>query len=135
MQAMNTGHEVSLTTVDANTPRDALGRLEQMVAMAGMSMAPRAIRQQIASAITLIVQTQRMSDGRRRVVSISEITGLEDDVIQLHELFRFKMTGVSENGEVLGHFEATGIRAKCLEWMAARGAKTPIEIFNPSVKL
>jgi len=135
LQAMNTGHEGSLTTVHANTPRDALGRLEQMVAMAGMNMAPRAIRQQIASAITLIVQTQRMSDGRRRIVSVSEITGLEDDVIQLHELFRFKMTGVGENGEVFGHFEATGIRAKCLDWMAARGAKTPIEIFNPSVKL
>jgi len=135
LQAMNTGHEGSLTTVHANTPRDALSRLEQMVSMAGMSMAPRAIRQQIASAITLIVQTQRMSDGRRRIVSVSEITGLEDDVIQLHELFRFKMTGVGENGEVFGHFEATGIRPAFMSKLEASGVRLPSSAFKQRTML
>ena len=135
LQAMNTGHEGSLTTIHANTPRDAISRLEQMVAMASMGMSPRAMRQQIASAITLIVQTQRMSDGRRRITSIAEITGIEEDVVQIHELFRFRMTGAAENGDVLGHFEATGIRPKCLEWMAARGLTLPVALFDPSAQM
>lgn len=132
MQAMNTGHEGSLTTIHANTPRDAISRLEQMIAMANMNMSGRGIRQQIASAITLVVQTQRMSDGRRRVTSVSEITGMEGEVVQMHEIFRFRVTHTDTNGAISGVFEATGIRPKCLGWMAARGSVLTSESFDPS---
>lgn len=132
MQAMNTGHEGSLTTIHANTPRDAISRLEQMIAMANMNMSGRGIRQQIASAITLVVQTQRMSDGRRRITSVSEITGMEGDVVQMHELFRFRITSTDQSGAISGVFEATGIRPKCLTWMAARGAVLTSDSFDPS---
>jgi pilus assembly protein CpaF len=132
---MNTGHEGSLTTIHANSPRDAVSRLEQMIAMAGMSIGERGIRQQIASAVTLVLQTQRMSDGKRRVISVMEITGMESDVVQMHELFRFRVTGVDKDGAVQGVFEATGIRPQCLAWMAARGAVLPAEFFNPAQPL
>lgn len=135
LQAMNTGHEGSLTTIHANTPRDAISRLEQMVAMSGMNLSPASMRRQIASAITLIVQTQRMADGRRRVTSISEITGQEGDVIQMHELFRFRITGTEPSGAVLGVYEATGIRAACLEWITARGEQLSPGLFDPAKKL
>ena len=134
LQAMNTGHEGSCTTVHANSPRDALSRLEQMVAMSGMNLAPTSIRRQIASAITIVVQTQRMADGRRRVTSISEVTGQEGDVIQMHEIFRFRITGTDRTGAVLGVYEATGIRAACLEWISARGETLPAGLFDPSLQ-
>jgi pilus assembly protein CpaF len=134
LQAMNTGHEGSCTTVHANSPRDALSRLEQMVAMSGMNLSPASIRRQIASAITLVVQTQRLSDGARRMTSISEVTGQEGDVIQMHELFRFRITGTDPSGAVLGVHEATGIRAACAEWIAARGESLPANLFDPTSK-
>ncbi len=109
LQAMNTGHEGSLATVHANTPRDALARLENMVGMAGANLTTRAIREQIASAITVVIQITRLSDGRRRIVSLQEITGMEGDTITMQEIFTFRRTGVGADGVVQGHFAATGI--------------------------
>src|SRR6266704_2111616 len=110
LQAMNTGHEGSMTTVHANTPRDAIKRLEAMVAMAGMSISPASIRSQIASAIRLLIQLQRLPDGQRRVISIGEITGMEGEVIQMHDIFRFVKEQTDEQGNIYGTFRATGIR-------------------------
>ena len=110
LQAMNTGHEGSMTTVHANSPRDAIKRLEQMVSMAGMSISPASIRSQIASAIRLLIQVQRMPDGQRRVISIGEITGMEGEVVQMHEIFRFVKERTDEQGNIYGTFRATGIR-------------------------
>src|ERR687898_89063 len=121
LQAMNTGHEGSMTTIHANTPRDALSRLEQMVGMAGMPMTHESIRAQIASAIRLILQVQRLSDGARRIVSISEVTGMEGDIVQMQEIFKFVRKGVDETGRVLGDFRATGIRPRFLEEISALG--------------
>jgi pilus assembly protein CpaF len=135
LQAMNTGHEGSLTTVHANTPRDAMSRLEQMVAMASMGLTSRGIRQQIASAIRIVVQTQRLSDGRRRVTSISEIVGMEEDVIQVHEIFRYSVSGLDAQGAVLGRFEATGMRPQCLPALAAAGISLPPGLFDPSKEI
>jgi pilus assembly protein CpaF len=132
---MNTGHEGSLTTIHANTPRDAMSRLEQMVAMAGMGLTSRGIRQQIASAIRVVVQTQRLSDGRRRVTSVSEIVGMEEEVIQVHEIFRFHVAGLDPNGTVLGRFEATGMRPQCLSALAAAGLSLPPGLFDPSKEI
>src|SRR6266487_3087563 len=110
LQAMNTGHEGSMTTVHANSPRDAIKRLEQMVSMAGLGMSPMSIRSQIASAIRLLIQLQRLSDGRRRVISIGEITGMEGEVVQMHEIYRFVKEHMDDQGNVHGAFKATGIR-------------------------
>src|SRR5436190_8410906 len=115
LQAMNTGHDGSMTTVHANTARDALSRVEQMIGMAGLDISPRSIRQQIASAINVVVQTERMEDGRRRIISVSEITGMEQDVISMQEIYRFRRTGRGAKGEVIGHFESTGVRPKFIE--------------------
>src|SRR6187397_951750 len=115
LQAMNTGHDGSLTTIHANTPRDALHRLDTMVAMANLNIPDKAVRQQIASAVNLVIQINRMSDGTRKVTSVSEITGMEQDVITMQEIFSFKKVGVNESGKVMGHFRATGIRPKCAE--------------------
>jgi pilus assembly protein CpaF len=120
LQAMNTGHDGSMTTVHANTPRDALSRVEQMIGMAGFDISPRSIRQQIASAIHVVVQAERMEDGRRRVVSISEITGMEQDVIAMQEIYRFRRRGATKEG-VQGEFEVTGVRPQLMELVAARG--------------
>jgi pilus assembly protein CpaF len=120
LQAMNTGHDGSLTTIHANSPRDALYRLDTMVAMASLQLPERAVRQQIASAVDLIVQISRLSDGTRRVTAISEITGMENDIITIQDIFVFERTGVSSNGKVLGRFRATGIRPKCSERLAGR---------------
>lgn len=120
LQAMNTGHDGSMTTVHANTPRDALSRVEQMIGMAGFDISPRSIRQQIASAVHVVVQVERMEDGRRRIVSISEITGMEQDVIAMQEIYRFRRRGFSKDG-VQGDFEVTGIRPVLMEIVAARG--------------
>jgi pilus assembly protein CpaF len=130
LQAMNTGHDGSLTTVHANTPRDALARIETMVAMGATNLPERAIRQQIASAIQLVVQQTRMSDGTRRVTSISEITGMEGDVITMQEIFLFEKTGLSQDGKVLGRFRATGVRPKCSERLRAAGVNLPAQMFE-----
>ena len=121
LQAMNTGHDGSLTTVHANTPRDALTRIETMVAMSDISLPDKAMRQQIASAINIIVQQARMGDGSRRVTSISEITGMEGDVITMQEIFKFEKTGTDENGRVRGRFMATGVRPQCCSKLQAAG--------------
>jgi pilus assembly protein CpaF len=125
LQAMNTGHDGSMTTVHANTPRDALSRVEQMIGMAGLELSPRSIRQQIGSAINVIVQAERMDDGRRRVVSIAEIVGMEEDVITTQEIFRFRRHGKSPDGQILGAFETTGVRPRFLDAVIARGIEMP----------
>ncbi|WP_343346756.1 CpaF family protein [Sphingomicrobium sp. XHP0239] len=131
LQAMNTGHEGSMTTIHANSPRDSISRLEQMIGMSGIDIPERSSRSQIASAINLVVQISRLLDGRRRLISVSEITGMEGDVIQLQEIFRFKKTGTNEDGTVEGHFEATGILPRFLDVAAAHGVTLSNELFRP----
>jgi pilus assembly protein CpaF len=131
LQAMNTGHEGSMTTIHANTPRDAIARLTQMVGMAGLSMTETSIRTQIASAISIIVQLQRFSDGRRRVVSITEISGIERDVIQMQEIFKFVRFGTSMDGQVRGEFRATGLRPNFMQELQVRGYGFPADFFEP----
>jgi pilus assembly protein CpaF len=131
LQAMNTGHEGSLATIHSNTPRDALSRMENMVSMAGVNLSPRAIRQQIASAITVILQASRLTDGTRKVVSMQEITGMEGDIISMQEIFRFEQTGVDADGKVLGHFCATGVRPRFAERLRMFGAPVPEDTFDP----
>ncbi len=130
LQAMNTGHDGSLTTVHANTPRDALSRLETMVAMANVNLPDKAMRQQIASAIQVVVQQARMSDGTRKVTSISEITGMEGDVITMQEIFRFDKLGLGPEGRVIGRFVATGVRPKVCERLKSSGIVLPPEMFD-----
>jgi pilus assembly protein CpaF len=130
LQAMNTGHDGSLTTIHANTPRDALYRLDTMVAMADLNLPDKAIRHQVASAVNLVIQVSRMSDGSRRVTNISEITGMEGEVITMQDIFLFERTGVNEKGKVLGRFRATGIRPKCSERLAAAGIPLPPQLFE-----
>jgi pilus assembly protein CpaF len=131
LQAMNTGHEGSLATIHANTPRDALSRLENMVGMAGVSLTPRAIRQQIASAITVILQASRLADGTRKVVSMQEITGMEGEIISMQEIFRFEQTGIDADGKVQGHFCATGVRPRFADRLRMFGAAVPEDTFDP----
>ena len=121
LQAMNTGHDGSLTTVHANTPRDALTRIETMIAMGNMNLPEKAMRHQIASAIQVVVQQTRLSDGSRKITSISEITGMEGDIITTQEIFLFEKLGIGENGRVLGRFRATGVRPKCAERLQIAG--------------
>jgi pilus assembly protein CpaF len=135
LQAMNTGHEGSMATIHANTPRDAISRLEQMIGMAGLPMTVASIRGQIASAVQLIVQLSRMSDGKRRVISIAEITGLEGDIIQMQEIFKFVRTGTAPDNSVLGHYQATGVRPRFLAELATMGIKIPGAYFDPSQAL
>ncbi|KOF15534.1 type II secretion system protein E [Ensifer adhaerens] len=135
LQAMNTGHEGSMTTIHANTPRDAVGRLEQMVGMAGMPMSQLSIRSQISSAIRVIVQVQRLSDGSRKVVSISEITGMEGEVVQMQEIMRFKRTGTEDDGRIRGEFRATGLRPRFIEEFADLGIAVSPLIFDPGKPL
>ena len=130
LQAMNTGHDGSLTTIHANSPRDALYRLDTMVAMANLNIPERAVRQQIASAVNLIIQAARLSDGSRRVTAISEITGMEGDVITVQDLFMFERLGLSPDRKVMGRFRASGIRPKCSEKLAASGFHLPMEMFE-----
>jgi pilus assembly protein CpaF len=131
LQAMNTGHEGSMTTVHANTPRDALTRLEMMVGMCSVPMSQASIRHQIASAITLVVQLQRLSDGKRKVTSISEITGMESEVIQMHEIYKFVKVSTGSDGVIKGHHVATGIRPNFLKALAATGVDLPGTHFEP----
>ncbi len=129
LQAMNTGHDGSMTTVHANSARDALSRVEQMVTMLGAELPIKTIRSQIASAIQIVLQLSRLSDGTRRVVSISEITGMEDDTITMQDIFVFKRRGKSENGDVLGEFLPTGIRPKCFDQLVAAGIDVDSDMF------
>jgi pilus assembly protein CpaF len=131
LQAMNTGHEGSLATIHANTPRDALARLENMVGMAGVSLTPRAIRQQIAAAITVVLQASRLADGTRKVVSMQEITGMEGEIISMQEIFRFEQTGIDADGKVQGHFCATGVRPRFADRLRMFGAAVPDDTFDP----
>jgi pilus assembly protein CpaF len=134
LQAMNTGHEGSMTTIHANSPRDALKRLEQMVAMAGVPMTVASIRSQISSALHILVQLQRLPDGKRRVMSVSEITGMEGDVIQMHEIFRFVKERSDDKG-IHGTFRATGIRPHFLQDLKAYGIELPASHFDPNKAL
>jgi pilus assembly protein CpaF len=130
LQAMNTGHDGSLTTVHANSPRDALYRLDTMVAMANLNIPDRAVRQQIASAVNLLVQISRMADGTRKVSAISEITGMEQDVISMQDIFLFERTGLNREGKVTGRFRSTGVRPKCAERLTTMGIQLPTEMFE-----
>jgi pilus assembly protein CpaF len=130
LQAMNTGHDGSLTTIHANSPRDALSRLETMVAMANLNIPESAIRRQIASALDVVVQVSRLSDGTRKVVSIAEITGMEGEVVTMQDVFVFRKRGIRENGEVLGDFVPTGIRPKFAERLLVTGVQLPMAMFE-----
>jgi pilus assembly protein CpaF len=130
LQAMNTGHDGSITTIHANTPRDALSRLEQMIMMTGIDFPLRSMRGQISSALQVVLQLERMSDGRRRVVSLQEITGMEGDVVTMQEIFRFRRSGVDAEGRVLGRFEATGIRPRFAERLTMRGIDLSNDLFS-----
>ncbi len=132
LHAMNTGHEGSMATLHANTPRDALTRLENMVAMAGFSLPIKAMRQQICSAIDVVVQAARLTDGTRRLMSVQEITGMEGEIINMQEIYTFKRTGVSADGKITGYFCATGVRPKFCERLAAFGLTLPDDLFDPS---
>jgi pilus assembly protein CpaF len=135
LQAMNTGHDGSLTTVHANTPRDALMRLETMVAMANVNLPDKAMRQQIAAAIQVVVQQARMSDGTRKVTSVSEITGMEGDVITMQEIFRFDKLGISQDGRVIGRFVATGVRPKVCDRLRTAGVQLPADLFTGGMEV
>jgi pilus assembly protein CpaF len=135
LQAMNTGHDGSLTTVHANSPRDALSRVENMVSMANLSIAERAIRQQLASAIHAVIQIARLTDGSRRVTSISEMTGMEGEIITMQEIFTVERRGISESGRVLGRFRATGVRPKFSDRIAAAGIRLRSELFETAMDL
>jgi pilus assembly protein CpaF len=133
LQAMNTGHDGSLTTVHANGPRDALYRLDTMVAMANLNIPERAIRAQIASAVNLLVHVSRLADGTRRITHVSEITGMEGDVITLQDIFVFERIGIKEDGQVAGRFRATGIRPRCSDKLATSGVNLPMDMFSRTV--
>jgi pilus assembly protein CpaF len=130
LQAMNTGHDGSLTTIHANSPRDALYRLDTMVAMANLNVPEKAIRQQVASAVNLLIQVNRLADGTRKVTAVSEITGMEGEVITMQEIFTFEQAGIGESGTVNGRFKATGIRPKCADRLAQAGRRLPMDMFE-----
>lgn len=133
LQAMNTGHDGSLTTIHANNPRDAVGRLEMMVGMAGFDVPIWTIRKQIASALDLVVQSVRLTGGARKITCISEITGVEGDVLTMHDIFKFVQTGVDEDRRAVGYFQSTGIRPNCLERLEASGLTLPPELFEERI--
>jgi pilus assembly protein CpaF len=135
LQAMNTGHEGSLTTVHANSPRDALARLESMFSMANLNLPERAMRQQIASAIHAVVQIARLTDGTRKVITISEVTGLEGEVIMLQEIFVFERRAIDESGRVKGAFRATGIRPRFAERLATGGLRLRPALFDSRMEV
>jgi pilus assembly protein CpaF len=130
LQAMNTGHDGSLTTLHANTPRDALARLETMISMAGLNLPEKGMRQQIASAINVVVQVGRLTDGGRKIMSVSEISGMEGDVITMQDIFVFERQGIDAQGRVLGRFRATGIRPRFTERLKAYGIELPMSLFT-----
>ena len=135
LQAMNTGHAGSMSTIHANTPRDALARLEQMISMAGFDLAPYSVRSQIASAIHVVIQLARGPDGKRRITSFQEVDGMDNDVITTNEIFRFRRTGTGEEGQVHGHFEATGIRPRFANEVESLGLYLGEDLFTPAAKL
>ncbi len=132
LQAMNTGHEGSMSTIHANTARDALARLENMIGMAGMPLSPKAMRQQIASAIHVVVQIARMSDGTRKLISLTEITGMEGEMLSAQDIFVFQQQGLDKNGYVVGAYKATGVRPKFIERLRAHGVEVSDGLFDPS---
>ncbi len=132
LQAMNTGHEGSMVTVHANTPRDALTRLENMIGMAGFNLSPRAMREQISSALTAVIHVSRLSDGRRKLTAIQEIIGMEGDIVTMQDIFTYEQTGVASDGTVLGHFRATGIRPRFVDRLRVHGITVPDELFDPT---
>ena len=134
LQSMNTGHDGSLTTVHANTPRDALSRIEQMIGMSGIDIPAKSSRAQIASALDVVVQVARLADGRRKLISVSELTGMEGEVVTMQEIFRYRQTGVGSDGIVQGRFEATGIRPRFLEQVMAHGLTLSADLFRPDAK-
>jgi pilus assembly protein CpaF len=135
LQAMNTGHDGSLTTIHANNPRDAISRMETMALMANLNLPEKAVRQQIASAVNIIVQISRMSDGTRRVTHLSEITGMDEDVVSMQDIFRFEKRGIGANGRVLGRFYATGVTPRFAEKIAASGITVPSNLFDLAVEV
>jgi pilus assembly protein CpaF len=135
LQAMNTGHEGSMATIHANTPRDALIRLESMVAMSGLTLTERTVRQQIASAIDVVVQISRMSDGSRKIMSISEITGMEESIISMQDIFTFERKGIGADGRVLGTFKPTRIRPRFIEKLRLAGIELPSNMFETSLEV
>jgi pilus assembly protein CpaF len=132
LQAMNTGHEGSMATIHANNPREAIGRLEQMIAMGGLALSPDAMRQQIASAVGMIVQVMRLSDGKRKVTHVTEITGMEGQVVQMQDIFTFNRTGTDPDGTVHGEFRASGLRPRILDEMIRRGIHYDTANFDPN---
>jgi pilus assembly protein CpaF len=135
LQAMNTGHEGSMTTIHANTPRDALTRLESMVAMSNLNLPEKSVRQQIVSAISIVVQVSRMSDGTRKVVNISEITGMEENIISMQDIFTFTKRGVGPDGKVVGTFQPSHIRPKFLERLVTAGIFLPPGLFQQTLEV
>jgi pilus assembly protein CpaF len=135
LQAMNTGHEGSLTTVHANTQRDAMARLENMFSMANLNIPERAVRQQLVSAIHAVVQIARLSDGTRKVITISEVVGMENDVILMQDIFTFDRVGIDETGKVRGQFKATGIRPKFADKLAIAGYRLRPTLFESKVEI
>jgi len=133
LQAMNTGHEGSMATLHANSPRDALTRLENMINMAGFNLPQKGAREQIVSAITVIVHVARMSDGKRKLTNIQELTGMEGDIITSQDIFVFEQTGIATDGTVLGHFKSTGIRPKFAHRLSVRGIELADEFFDPTL--
>ena len=133
LQAMNTGHEGSLTTIHANDTRDAISRLETMIGMAGFDLPLWVMRHQIASAIHIIIQLSRLTGGSRKVTRISEITGMEGEVMSMHDLFVFKQTGLDEHRRTTGYFCCTGIRPKCLDRLDIAGVHVPVELFEQRI--
>jgi pilus assembly protein CpaF len=135
LQAMNTGHDGSMTTIHANTPRDALSRLEQMIGMSGIDISPKSARAQIASAIQVVVQLERLSDGKRRLTSVAEVTGQEGETVLMQEIFRFDRQGIGADGQVIAELKPTGVRPKFMEYLSARGINLPGNLFDPYRKL
>jgi pilus assembly protein CpaF len=135
LQAMNTGHDGSLTTCHANTPRDAIARLETMIMMGGFDMPTKAMRSQIANAVDLIVQVNRLSGGPRKVTAITEIVGMEQDTIVMQGIYKYSQTGIDENGRAIGHFESTGIRPSFMHRLESAGVRLPSSAFRQRVML
>jgi pilus assembly protein CpaF len=131
LQAMNTGHDGSMTTIHANSPRDAITRLEHMLGMAGLKVDSRSMRQQISAALSVVIQVSRLSDGKRKITSLQEITGMEGDVITMQEVFRFEQSGIAADGQVTGYFLATGIRPKFMQRLTTRGIALRDDLFDP----
>jgi pilus assembly protein CpaF len=130
LQAMNTGHDGSLTTLHANSPRDALSRLETMISMASLDLPEKAMRQQVASAINLVIQIARLSDGTRKVIQVSEIVGMEGEIITMQEIYLYERQGIGEGDKVLGSFKATGIRPRCADRLKAYGIDLNAMLFG-----